>query len=108
MQRLQLILFTVLFLITVSAYSQVSQSTLANSFEKTPITTIHQVATTQNSLILENKEISQAEKKEVLLAMIRVHSAAETKPLKSGSYIWNGKQWEVYDTSIAAPKTGLA
>ena len=74
---------------------------------------MHEIATHQNSatksnILVKSKEASPLETEEMSLSMIRVHSAAETKPLKSGSYIWNGKQWKVIDAFIIALTKGIA
>jgi len=85
MQHLQHTLIALVFLITATTYSQVALAPSApNSSENYKVTAAYQGP----SMLVYNKTTS--------------------KKLKSGYYFWNGKQWEVYDTSISAPDTGLA
>jgi hypothetical protein len=109
MQRLQYTLIAVLFLITATTYSQEALvASPSNVSEEVNVTATSQevsikINTTQD--IIVTPTILQ---KEESLSIIRVHSSAKRKPLKSKNYIWNGKQWEVYDISIISPDKGLA
>ena len=109
MQRLQYNLIAVLFLITATTYSQeVLVASSSNVSEKVNVTATSQEASIETSTtqdIIVTPTILQEEES---LSIIRVHSATKKKPLKSGFYFWNGKQWRVYDTSIISPDTGLA
>ncbi|MFT5892731.1 MAG: hypothetical protein ACI9Y7_002843 [Dokdonia sp.] len=109
MQRLQYTLFAVLFLITATTYSQETLVTSSSHVsEKVNVNATSQdvsIETSTTQDIISTPTILQEEGR---LSMIRVHSAGKNKPLKSGFYFWNGKQWRVYDTSIISPDKGLA
>ncbi len=109
MQRLQYTLFAVLFLITATTYSQETLVTSSSQVsEKVNVTATSQEASIETGTTQDIIVTPIILQEESLLSMIRVHSSAKRKPLKSKNFIWNGKQWEVYDTSIISPDKGLA
>lgn len=109
MQHLQRTLFVIVFLITATTYSQVALAPSApNSSENSKVTAAYQGVYIPNVTIQNITDAPAVVQKDVRIPSMLVYNNTASKELKSGYYFWNGKQWEVYDTSIIAPDTGLA
>ena len=109
MQHLQHTLIAIIFLITATTYSQVALAPSApNSSETTKITAAHHGVCIPNVVIKNITDAPAVVQKDARIPSMLVFNKTTSKQLKSGYYFWNGKQWEVYDTSIIAPDTGLA
>ncbi|WP_299683932.1 hypothetical protein [uncultured Dokdonia sp.] len=109
MQHLQHTLIALVFLITGTTYSQVALAPSApNSSENYKVTAAYQGVYIPNVSIKNITDAPAVVQKDARIPSMLVFNKTTSKQLKSGYYFWNGKQWEVYDTSIVAPDTGLA
>jgi len=109
MQHLQHTLIALVFLITATTYSQVALAPSApNSSENYKVTAAYQGVYIPNVTIHNITDAPTVVQKDARIPSMLVYNKTTSKKLKSGYYFWNGKQWEVYDTSISAPDTGLA